>query len=381
MKISKNICGFILQILVYSNCVTRFDPPSIGNEDLLVVDAFLSNDDHPFRVKLSRTTAIDTTAFIPELGANIELISNQGERFDLYESGSGEYLSNTIINPLIGVGYKLYITTLNGNQYESDLVTMRQTPKIDSVTFRYEEKPEAGLKGIQIYVNTHDPANNTWYYRWEWEETWYFTSAFESRHIYDNGQIFLRDDDIYRCWKNHTSTSIRISTSKNLKEDIISRLPLFYVSTETDRLGRKYSVNVKQYALSEESYNYWLELEKVTESLGTLFDPQPSTVYSNLRNINNDSEIVLGYFDASSVEEERLFVGRDQLPFVRIPNYYRDCEDSIVSRGAVPEMIMSGYMLAYESQNDFGSYIYIMSSPWCIDCTISGSNVKPEFWE
>ncbi len=381
MKISKNIYGFILVILLFTHCVSEFDPPSIGYENLLVVEAFLSNDDKPFEVSLSRTTSIDTSAVIPENGANIQLITDQGENHQLYEIGSGKYLSNGIINPTVGAGYKLSIITRNGNQYESSMVTMRQTPKIDSVTFKYEEKPEAGLKGVQVYVDTHDPNNGTWYYRWEWEETWEFHTAFQSDHIYDNGLILKREDNIYRCWRYNESSNVNLSTSNNLTEDVINKYPLLYVSTETDRLGIKYSVNVNQYSLSEESYNYWLELEKVTESLGTLFDPQPSTVYSNIKNVNDESEVVLGYFDASTVQEDRLFIRRGQLPAVGVPNYYRNCEDSIVSRGQLPSMIRSGYMLAYETQDMFSSFIYIMADPWCIDCTISGSNVEPDFWE
>jgi hypothetical protein len=264
--------------------------------------------------------------------------------------------------------------------YESDFVQMRETPEIDSVTFRFEKRPTAGLEGVQIYVTTHDPANNTWYYRWEWEETWVFYTPISGTHIYDNGQILIREENINRCWKEFSSSKIEISTSKNLTEDVISDYPLVYVSTETDRLGSRYSVNVKQFALSEASYNYWLELEKVTESLGTLFDPQPSSVYSNIHNLNDENEIVLGYFDASSVTEERLFIKRGDLPKVRVPNYYINCVDSIVSRGMIPEMIIRGYMLGYETLNEFGALVYVMSDPWCIDCTLVGKNEIPDFW-
>ncbi len=377
MRIKKIIFGLIF----LTSCISEFYPPSIGYENLLVVEAFLSDDDKPFEVSLSRTTTIDTSAIIPESGAEVQLLSEQGESYSLYEAGSGKYFSNMAINPISGVGYQLYIRTRNGNQYESDVVTMRETPKIDSVTFQFEEKSEAGLKGVQIYVNTHDPYNSTWYYRWEWEETWEFYTEYESTHIYDNGMILRREDNIYRCWKESESSSIKISTSTNLTEDVINKYPLLYVSTETDRLISKYSVNVKQYALSEESYNYWLELEKVTESLGTLFDPQPSTVYSNIKNVNDDSEVVLGYFDASSVEEERLFIRRGQIPPVRIPDYYLNCEDTIVSRGAIPGMMAFGYMLAYETQDEMGNFVYLMSDPWCIDCTFAGTNEEPDFWE
>ena len=381
MNSSSLLKVFLFIILVCTNCITEFEPPSQGYKNLLVVEALLSDNEDPFEVMLSRSIPIDTSALLPETGAEVRLYDESDEYVILNEHAAGTYLTNHA-NGQIGKAYRLYILTADGQQYESSMVTLRDTPDIDSVTYRYEEKPEAGIIGMQIYLYTHDPNDNTWYYRWDYDETWEFFTAYASTEIYEDGQILPRKDNIHRCWKNASSTAIILSTSKNLSEDIISEYPIHYVSTETDRLRVKYSLNVKQYSLSEESYNYWLELEKVTESLGTLFDPQPSTIYSNIRNISNEAEIVLGYFDASTVKEGRIFITRDKFPTpVRVPNYYRNCVDSIVSRGALPEMILSGYMLAYEMLNEFGFPVYVMSSPWCIDCRIAGTNERPEFWQ
>lgn len=380
MHFSKYILLCSYALLFFSNCVSEFETPSQGYENLLVVEAFLSNDDGPFEVRLSRSFPIDTSAFIAESGAEVSISEESGERYVLSsDPNSGIYYSNTIRGET-GKTYQLHIRTRTGQEYESEKVTLRETPEIDSVNFNYEERSTAGLVGIQIYVNTHDPNNNTWYYRWEWDETWEFYSATPSTHVYENGEIFVREDNIYRCWKHHESSSILIATSKNLSQDVISQFPVNYVSSQTDRLRSQYSINVRQYALSEESYNYWIELQKVTETLGTLFDPQPATVFSNIRNVNNDTEVVLGYFDASSVKEKRIFVTRADFPFIRVPNYYAMCEDSIVSRGMLEEMMQNGYMLASEEVSDFGTLVYRMSDPWCVDCRFAGTNEKPDFW-
>lgn len=381
MKFSTYITSLFYSILLFTNCIEEFNPEAQEYENLLVVEAFLSNNNEPFEVRLSRSVPIDTSAVIPERGATIRLSEESGETYNLVEAGnSGIYVYPGIINVEIGKSYQIHLLTQDGKQYESSFVTMRATPEIDSVSFVYEEKPSADLKGVQIYLNTHDDENNTWYYRWEWDETWEFYTPYRSDHVYENGQIFWREDNINRCWKSSNSTSIEISSSKKLSQDIISDLPLLYVSTESDRLGDKYSLNVKQYALSEESYNYWIELQKITESLGSLFDPQPSIVYGNIYNVNDESEVVLGYFDASSVTEKRIFIRRSDLPPTRMPDYYRHCVDSIVRRNMVEPMITSGWMLASESQDEFGGWIYIMSYPTCIDCTKAGTNIKPEFW-
>lgn len=382
MRFSTYILNLFYLVLLFSNCVQEFDPPSQGYENLLIVEALLPDGDNPFEVTLSRSIPIDTSAFIPESGATISISEDSGEIYLLFESNvSGVYFYPGSINAQAGKSYQLRIKTRNGNQYESSYVTMRKTPDIEAVTFQYGEKPESDSEGMQIFVSTKDVSNETWYYRWEWDEIWQFRSAYPSYHIYENGQILERTENITTCWKADKSTSIEFATSINLSEDIIHNYPIRYVSTNTDRLNSKYSINVKQYALSEESYNYWKELQKTTESLGTLFDPQPSIVQGNIHNVSDDRETILGYFDASSVKEKRIFIKRSDLPLTRIPSNYFFCTDSLVTFRNIPDMLKTGYFLASELLNDFGGKEYQMSSRYCIDCTLSGTNVKPDFWD
>lgn len=382
MKFTNNILGLFYLLLLFSNCVEEFNPEAQDYENLLVVDAFLSDSDEPFTVTLSRSFPIDTSQFIPESGATVRLSSESGEVYNLLETESpGNYQFAGHIATQVGQSYKLSILARSGNQYESSSVIMRKTPEIDSITYRFEEQQTAGLKGMQVYANTHDPDNNSWYYRWEWDETWDFIMPYDSYLIWEDDMIKQRFDRLYRCWKYGSSTSIDISSSKNLIEDRISDFPLHYVSTETDRLGSKYSLLVRQYALSEESYNYWKELKGATESLGTLFDPQPSIVYGNIQNINDPNEIVLGYFDASTVSEERIFIRRGELPLgVRVPNFFKHCTDSIVSEYQIPEMIDNYWWLVGETVNEAGFPAILMSTKPCIDCTLYGSREQPDFW-
>jgi hypothetical protein len=367
----------ILLMILYSNCVEEFEPSRQGYENLLVVDAFLSGGSEPFEVRLSRSVPIDTNAFMPERFAHIKLESGNGESFDLNEIKPGVYHSNTQIQGIIGETYRLHINTADGNQYASDPVVMRETPPIDEVSFAYEKRPWAGVEGAQVFVDTHDPENKTHYYRWEWDETWIFYTPYFSSIYWDNGAILDRTEDINTCWKNGKSSSIDIFSTTSLNEDRVGKFPLHFVSNETDRLRWKYSINVKQYSLSETSYNYWKELQKSTENLGTLFDPQPSALVGNIHNLTDDTERVIGYFDASSVEQQRIYITRSDLPGIAVPNPYIMCTDTIVQRPMIPQMMLYGYMLiSYEFMIG-----YHMSYPSCIDCTLAGTNEKPDFWQ
>ncbi len=384
MKFSKYILNLFYLALLFSNCVQEFDPPAQGYENVLVVEAFLSDGQEPFEVKLSRSIPIDTSAFIPESGATVSLSADLGEEYVLVESDHpGIYVYNGLVNVQIGNAYQIHIQTINGNKYESSSVTMRDTPDIDSVSYEYENRSYDAKQGVQIYVHTHDVSNSTWYYRWEWDESWIFRSKYDSYLYWENEEIKLRDERIHECWKFGKSTSIELSTSKNLTEDRISDNPLLFITNQTDKLKVKYSVNVKQYSLSEESYNYWMELQKVTENLGSLFDPQPSIVQGNIYNINDDTELVLGYFDASAVREQRIFINRKELPpIMRFPDLYAQCMDSIVSERQIPEMVNQRWGLVTETTDPITGFpAFSMAPPWCYDCTKFGTNVKPDFWE
>jgi hypothetical protein len=376
---------YLVVLLLMSSCIYPFDPPSQDYENLLVVEAFLSDGDDPFEVKLSRSIPIDTDRIIPEERAQISISDNTGNIYDLYEANPGSYLTTWDFQAETGRLYQLHIQTSDGNQYKSDTVHLKETPPIDSVFYKYEEKlvGEEGVTvpGLQVYLTTHDENNNTWYYRWEFQETWEFRSRFNSDQIWEDGMLKDREEQIHLCWKYDRSTGVLAATSKNLNEDIISELPVTYIANTTDRLMSKYSILLKQYALSEESYHYWKEIEKVTENLGTLFDPQPSSIQGNIYNANDKDDIVLGYFDAASIQEQRLFITRGEYPYFAIPDYYEDCIDTIVGYYMIPEMILRGFMLVGEVPTESGGIAYQLSTEPCIDCTIFGTNIEPDFWE
>jgi hypothetical protein len=383
MNTNRNSLLFFL-LVIFNSCIFDFDPPSKDYENLLVVEALLHNGEEAFVVKLSRSIPIDTAGLIPERDALVSIADNTGNIFELTEYSPGQYFSSPDFRGQAGKMYQLHIQTAQGRRYESDSVLMRETPPIDSVYYKYEERVTAKsldkVPGLQIYLTTHDQQNNTWYYRWEYEETWEFRSLYNSLQIWNDGLIEERVEQIHRCWKHNSSTNVLVSSSKNLDKDIISEFPVLYVSNSTDRLGVKYSILVKQYALNEKSYNYWKEQENINENLGTLFDPQPYVIKGNIYNPEDENEIVLGFFDASSVQEKRIYIKKGEYPFFETFNNYAHCTDTIVSYGQIRSLLGEGYMLVGEVSAQTSSVRYLLSYESCIDCTLYGINVEPDFW-
>src|SRR5215831_20856813 len=128
----------IFILIAFAECVKPYNPPALqAKNNYLVVDGFInSGANHVTTIVLSRTRSISdsTTETDPELGASIQIVSNDGETYPLAETGNGNYQS-TALNLNTSKTYQLKIATSNSHHYHSDLVACANTPPIDSLTW------------------------------------------------------------------------------------------------------------------------------------------------------------------------------------------------------------------------------------------------------
>jgi hypothetical protein len=94
----------------------------------------------------------------------------------------------------------------------SDYVELKISPAIDSITYAKSEQSD----GLAIYMHTHDPANNTRYYQWTYQETWEHTAGYFSSLEIKGGMVVVQDENIYQCWNSRPSTEINISSTTQL---------------------------------------------------------------------------------------------------------------------------------------------------------------------
>ncbi len=382
----KNTGGniFLLFLLVALGCVETFDSPISGlPNNYLVVEGIISDGKNTFR--LSRTSNLnqDTAAF--ETGAQVH-IENESGTFSrvLDETGNGIY--ETVLDLDANEQYRVIIYTANDAEYVSDFVPLVTSPEIDSITWSAVDG-----ETVQLYVTTHDPDNNTKYYRWTYEETWQYTASFYSNLDYINGEVVYRDfanDGIYYCWQSDASTQILVNSTVRLQEDVVFKQPVVAINTSSsNRLDLKYSILVKQYALTQEAFEYWELLKKNSEDLGTLFDPQPSQLRGNITCTTNPDEPVLGFISAGSVSEQRVFIRRSDIAeFVRIPNNrFPSCTlDTIpLSQDALENAFALGDTIPIGEVYGFGGLEgYEASANFCVDCrTRGGTTDEPDFWQ
>ena len=220
-------------------------------------------------------------------------------------NGDGIYTSPNL-NLVLNQEYRLRIVTANGKEYLSEYVVAKKTPLIDSVSFRQNDK------GVQIYVTTHDHTNNTRYYLWNYDETWEIRTFYFSRYKYEMGYLDpvprTSAENVSTCWKYGYSHDIVIGSSASYQIDSLPEAPVNFIGNGDERLEIRYSTLIRQHALDKKGYEFYEMMKKNTESLGTIFDAQPSQIKGNIYSASDPKEPVIGYVSASTIEEKRIFI-------------------------------------------------------------------------
>jgi hypothetical protein len=387
-------CSMALMATI-SECKKPYLPPVISsNTSYLVVEGVIDPGQDSTIIRLSHTVQLSSTAGPrPELNATVVVESNTNTSYPLQETGNGYYVS-TGLNLNASNQYHLKITTSDNKVYQSDFVPVKNSLPIDSVGFQIKSN------GVQINVNSHDPSNSTRYYRWDYSETWIIHSNYESflelqTSPVDSIVTRPSKDQIYTCWLSDKSSDIVLASTAKLSNDVVSNSPIIFIASTSEKFTERYTILVKQYALTKEAFDYFQELRKNTEQLGGIFDPQPSALTGNVHCITNPSEQVIGYITAGSSAQKRIYINAAGLPvggqWIPSTSYsYTDClYDTLYYTNPktlvhqVAEILYTGDQIPLTRLQYPGAphpYAYTGAAPVCVDCTLRGSNKPPPFW-
>jgi hypothetical protein len=371
------ICYVVLALGVVS-CVQPYAPEVISQpNNYLVVDGSI-NTGGVTTIRLARSRNLQDSGKIPvESKATLFIEQEGGGRYPLIESAMAGTYTSASLQLAAGKRVRLAIKTAGQREYLSDYIQVKNTPELDAVSWRLEPG------GVQLYVNTHDPTAQARYYRWEFEETWKFTSAFHSVVKWTPTAIVHRPEDIFNCWGNESSTSIKIGTTLKLSQDIVADYPLQLLPANSGKLRYRYSILVRQYALTPEEHGYWQTLSKTTESIGSIYDALPTQLTGNVHATADAEEPVLGFVGAQTVTQKRIYIDRAELPANwRFDTPYDKCGlgEIPLPVGPAPNPLVffrDGTFIPVDGGQ--GNYVY--GTAECVDCRLRGTNVKPGFWE
>lgn len=378
MNVKKYLATLLITgILISTGCIEPYTAPLSKNApDLLVVDGFLNSTDGEVVVMLTRTMPLGDLSEAPVVNnATIHLEASDNQSTELNFQGNGTYIL-TGLSVDENQTYRIRITS-GQSEYVSDFVAIKPTPEIDSVTWRQSND------NIEIDVHTHDVTGKSRYYLWTYDELWQYRAFYYTYLKWVNGEVISQtpEDNITHCWDDDQSSKILIGSSVRLSEDVIHALPIHYIPRGDRRISVLYSIEVKQSAISEATYNFYKDLRKTTEELGGLFDPQPGRVLGNIRSTTDPNEAVLGIFNAGTVSKKRLFIDYADLPrSFQIPQ--RDqCSQDTIPVGNIAQFDPNNYNIVGVVTQGIEITDYTFSTKFCTDCrVIGGTNVKPEIW-
>lgn len=393
----------VIATAIIAGCRKPYTPPVVAaDNNYLVVEGLINSGPDSTFFKLSRTVKLSSSAAPkPELNAVVTVESDQGSSYPLQEAGNGEYVSPPL-NLDNTRKYRLRIKTTANKEYLSDFIQAKNTPDIDSISYKVQNN------GIQFYVNSHDQSNNTRYYRWDFDETWKYVSIgglnphYLSNWKYEYGQppIFRLPsnpgDNILECYYTDQSHQVLLGSTAKLDKDVLSKYPIDFVDAPSGKISIGYSVLLRQYALTVDGFNYWQELKKNTEQLGFIFDAQPSSSQGNIHCVSNPNEPVIGYVSASSVKTKRIFIdhfninlyvpiylgepdlGACPIKYISIApdeSFQFRLDQALASRDStltLGESLPGGIIIGYH-----------YAPTECVDCRAKspfGTNTKPVYW-
>lgn len=383
-------------------CVEPFEPEVGTYESALVVDGVFSDSELPSKVYLSRSFGYNAIVAPVVTGAEVMIEDDKGNSTILEETAEGTYETNPALFPgQVGTSYRLLIKTPDGNQFESDWEPMKTAPPVEAIEARFKEKEQDNpllnpVLGLELYLSTRDTENNTRYYRWEFEETYEYALRYPAEIRVEFGSPPARGNDEifainglefegFRCWKTEASRQILVATTNNLTEDVLADFPFHFVSNKTPRLSKRYSILVKQYAISKRNYEFLSKIKEINQTTGSLFDAIPNEVFGNISSSDGKNIPVLGYFSAAGVSTKRAFFDRLDTPFGSIPPRGPECSNDTIPLNfntLYSKLNFNDWELYNYHVNDFGQVLgYILSRPPCMRCAGNdATNVEPDFW-
>jgi hypothetical protein len=381
-----NIIVLIFITCMLPSCIEEFVPEiDAGESSKYVVFGEVTTEHEDQVISVSLVSSIRDPKNIPLNDCQVRIVDNNGKSFSGTEFEDGQYRVRIPREYLsIGNAYRLEVETHAGAKLVSEFEELLDCPDIDSVYFVREDKPtndpEVFIEGIQFYLNLEAHGSGNAYYKFDVEETWEYHTAQPLEWYFDGTilhHVVPRDWTHNVCWTTRMIKDIFILNTAELQSNAYKQFPLHFVDNTTPHLAHRYSILVKQYAISEKAYVFWDQLRMNNLEQGGLYDTQPLTVQSNLENTTNPDQPVLGYFKVSSVKTKRIFV--KDVPDLEI-KYQPLCSPSLLRYGLrdlMPDVWAVGYPVYVII--DLGAVLLL--TPECIFCELSGgTTTRPDFW-
>lgn len=383
---------FLLPVFLFQACVEPYEIEEDTYNDYLVFEGTITDELKQQEIFLSRTYRLQENEPIPERNANVKVTDGQNE-YLFVEAVAGHYISLNEFRAVPGVNYSLEILTANGTYYNS---TPTAAPTGNEIDDLYAERIQLdGEDGVAIFIDNSGPSETSRFYKYEYEETYKIVSRISANIdlVVEDGEIILvcgkpREETI--CYNTVESDNIVLTNSASYSQNTVERLMLRFIGREDPVLSHRYSMLVKQYALTREAYTFFSTLQELSGSENIFSQNQPGFINGNVFSPEDSQDKVIGYFNVASVSSKRMFF--DFLDFYGSGELRADFSDNctpsapdinkpIIKRDLIEQLQAGLVKISAENCDDPTKGPYFVVSTNCIDCNYWGSNVVPDFWE
>jgi hypothetical protein len=404
LKLGPKSVFILIAVFALCTCIDPYTPRLAGYDSLLVVDGLITDANSSYTIKLSRTFQDQNSIPAALSDATLFISDDTGNKSYLKNKGKGIYKTDSIeFKGTIGRTYILHVLTHEGEEFDSEPCLMQSVPDIDSIYFEKDQKVvnngSQSQDGISIYLDSKEGDNNQ-YYRWAFDETWKFKVPYPKRFDFNVADCTIVPVATIKdiCWKSNKSDGILIHSVYSGESARIKKQPVLFIATgKSDRLLRQYSILVNQYSISKKEYDFWNNMKQVNESGGDIFAKQPFSVTSNIHNINDPKERVLGYFQVSAVKQKRKYIVFNDIAKQNLPYYFYPCKTIEGSPAdlQVPDGPVMTWYDVYETFTMSSEYSFVeptsdpltgqiinmvFTKPECANCELTGTRKKPDFW-
>jgi len=232
------------------------------------------------------------------------------------------------------------------------------------------------------------------YYRYTYEETYKIVAPYWSplEILLTPGiEVVPKTVQNKICYQTYISNAIIQTETTNLTEDRVSEFTIRRIPVTDYIASHRYSIIVKQYVQSFEAYNYYKLLNKFSNASDLFTQSQPGFFEGNIKAVSEPSKKVIGFFEIASVSSKRMFFDYKDFFPDGTPSSPEPCgvtapkaiADSPGEPTPLFEYLNSGDYKFYGYNNTPSETLpgpYLLVPNGCGDCTVYGTNVKPNFW-
>jgi hypothetical protein len=305
MRIPAIVLVFFLLLCGAVACIDEV-PYELRIAPRLVIEGLITNQPPPYKVSVTYTSskrgARSATEATGVSEAQVSISDNLGNTVNLIQGKPGEYL--TADPSFVGVpgrSYTLSIRLSDGREYTSRPEKLLPVPDMDQLYYKVNDQlKDIERAGIYVYVDIQDPAETADYYRW-------LATGYSMRPSTGVCCPWSRPPE--SCSKCYTQCWMRTDNlaANTFSDELVNgnriRQPV-YISPI--RMRGMHLVEVSQYSLTREAYRFWERYEEQRIRTGSILDPLPEPIEGNVYNVNDQNDIALGYFGASSVYRKRI---------------------------------------------------------------------------